>query len=185
MTFAVGWGMDGLLELAKFVQAGGTLITEGSTSTIFPEYGITSGVTVEEPRTLFVRGSILRGIISDAKSPIAYGFDGTQLPVYFSQAPVLAVSTGRRRIWRFWWRRGRWHQRRARSEHDTDGDAAQTFAYEQDSSATTGGGGGRAGASGDSARFQNLRCWPRRRGRHIAADPASRPRVDHDVPAEP
>ena len=28
---------------------GGTLITEGSTSTIFPEYNITSGVTVESP----------------------------------------------------------------------------------------------------------------------------------------
>jgi hypothetical protein len=70
-----GMGMEGLLELAKFVQAGGTLLTEGSTATIFPEYGITTGVTVEEPRGLFVRGSILRGIISDAKSPIAYGYE--------------------------------------------------------------------------------------------------------------
>jgi hypothetical protein len=89
-----GMGMEGLLELARFVEAGGTLIVEGSTSTIFPEYGITTGVTVEEPDRLFVRGSILRGIISDPKSPIAYGFDGKQLPVYFSQAPVLNVGGG-------------------------------------------------------------------------------------------
>ena len=40
------------------------------TTTIFPEYGITQGVTVEEPAQLFVRGSILRGKWSDAKSPI-------------------------------------------------------------------------------------------------------------------
>ena len=53
-------GIEGLAELAKFVQEGGTLITEGSTATIFPEYGITTGVTVEEPAQLFVRGSILR-----------------------------------------------------------------------------------------------------------------------------
>ena len=53
-------GVEGLVELAKFVQEGGTLITEGSTATIFPEYGITTGVTVEEPAQLFVRGSILR-----------------------------------------------------------------------------------------------------------------------------
>ena len=34
-----GMGLEGLIELAKFVQEGGTLITEGSTATIFPEYG--------------------------------------------------------------------------------------------------------------------------------------------------
>ena len=36
-----GMGIEGLVELTKFVQEGGTLITEGSTATIFPEYGIT------------------------------------------------------------------------------------------------------------------------------------------------
>ena len=84
-----GMGLEGLAELAKFVQEGGTLITEGSTSTILPEYGISNGVTVEEPAQLFVRGSILRGRIADPKSPIVYGFAGNELPVYFSQAPVL------------------------------------------------------------------------------------------------
>jgi hypothetical protein len=77
------------------VEQGGTLITEGSTATIFPEYGLTTGVTVEEPPQLFVRGSILRGRITDAKSPITYGYGGTELPVYFSQAPVLNAGTGR------------------------------------------------------------------------------------------
>ncbi len=89
-----GMGMQGLLELAKFVQEGGTLITEGSTATIFPEYAITNGVTVEEPANLFVRGSILRARIADKKSPLAYGYDQTDLPVYFNQAPVLNVSSG-------------------------------------------------------------------------------------------
>ena len=76
------------------MQEGGTLITEGSTTTIFPEYGITSGVTVETPARLFVRGSILRGKIADKKSPIVYGYDQTDLPVYFNQAPVLNVASG-------------------------------------------------------------------------------------------
>jgi hypothetical protein len=85
-----GMGLDGLLELVKFVQEGGTLITEGSTATIFPEYGITEGVTVEEPAQLFVRGSILRGKWSDKASPLAYGYDvASDLPIYFNQAPVL------------------------------------------------------------------------------------------------
>jgi hypothetical protein len=89
-----GMELAGLLELAKFVQDGGTLITEGSTTTIFPAYAITSGVTVEEPAQLFVRGSILRSRFVDKKSPIAYGYDGSDLPVYFSQAPVLNVAAG-------------------------------------------------------------------------------------------
>jgi hypothetical protein len=89
-----GMGLQGLLELAKFVQDGGTLITEGSTATIFPEYAITNGITVEEPARLFVRGSVLRARIVDKKSPLAYGYDQTDLPVYFNQAPVLNVANG-------------------------------------------------------------------------------------------
>jgi hypothetical protein len=89
-----GMGIEGLMELYKFVQQGGTLITEGSTATIFPEYNLTTGVTVETPSELFARGSILRSVVADRKSPIAYGFDA-QLPVYFNQAPVLnAGGTG-------------------------------------------------------------------------------------------
>jgi hypothetical protein len=87
-------GLPGLLELAKFVEAGGTLITDGSTTTIFPEYGITTGVTVEHPAPLFVRGSILRAKFADLKSPIAYGYDSTDLPVYFNQDPVLNAGSG-------------------------------------------------------------------------------------------
>ena len=85
--------MEGLTELVKFVREGGTLITEGSTSTIFPEYSVTNGVTVESPEGLFVRGSVMRGVFSDRRSPIAYGYDA-QVPVYFSQGPVLNVGGG-------------------------------------------------------------------------------------------
>jgi hypothetical protein len=177
-----GMGMPGLLELSKFVQAGGTLLTEGSTATIFPEYGITTGVTVEEPRGLFVRGSILRGIISDAKSPITYGYDGTQLPVYFSQAPVLAVSAGGFGGGGFG----------GGGEGGINGGLGQNTTpmatplrlspYEQDSSAA-GGRGPRAGASGDSARFQGLAGG--RGGQGGANADAARPRVVMSFPANP
>ena len=88
-----GMGWDGLMELVKFVREGGTLITEGSTSTIFPQYNVTTGLTVENPDGLFVRGSVMRGIVSDRRSPIAYGYDA-QVPVYFNQDPVLNVASG-------------------------------------------------------------------------------------------
>jgi Zinc carboxypeptidase len=88
-----GMGWEGLMELAKFVREGGTLITEGATSTIFPEYHITNGVTIESPEGLFVRGSVMRGVVADRRSPIAYGYDA-QVPVYFSQDPVMSVGGG-------------------------------------------------------------------------------------------
>jgi hypothetical protein len=89
-----GMGIEGLTNLAKFVQDGGTLITEGSTATIFPAYAITAGVTVETPAQLFVRGSILRSKWTDLKSPLAYGYEGSDLPVYFNQSPVLSAGGG-------------------------------------------------------------------------------------------
>ena len=42
-----GMGVEGLMNLYKFVQDGGTLITEGGTATLFPEYKLTPGVTVD------------------------------------------------------------------------------------------------------------------------------------------
>ena len=89
-----GMGIDGLAELVKFVEAGGTLITEGSTTTILPDYGIMTGVTVEHPATLYAKGALMRGMISDKKSPIVYGYGGDQMPVYFSQEPVLNARGG-------------------------------------------------------------------------------------------
>ncbi|MFN8977935.1 MAG: M14 family zinc carboxypeptidase [Gemmatimonadaceae bacterium] len=86
-----GMGIEGLTELYKFVQAGGTLIVEGSTSTIFPAYNLTSGITIESPNQLFARGTILRGVVTDRTSPLAYGFEA-QLPVYFNQDPVISVG---------------------------------------------------------------------------------------------
>jgi hypothetical protein len=87
-----GMGFEGLQELGKFVEQGGTLIAEGSTAALMAEFDLGSGVTVEHPDALFARGSILRGKFADLKSPIAYGYDGSDLPVYFNQDPVLNAA---------------------------------------------------------------------------------------------
>jgi hypothetical protein len=59
-----------------------------------PDYGITTRVTVEHPGNLYAKGALMRGIISDKKSPIVYGYTGDQLPIYFSQDPVLNARAG-------------------------------------------------------------------------------------------
>jgi Zinc carboxypeptidase len=89
-----GMGMEGLAELAKFVEEGGTLITEGSTAALMADTGLASSVTAEHPSQLIARGTILRGVFSDPLSPIAYGYEQHDMPVYFNQDPVLQVSAG-------------------------------------------------------------------------------------------
>src|SRR4051812_30468204 len=89
-----GLGYDGLQELYKFVQQGGVLITEGGTSTIFPEFNLTQGITVEQGDGLYVRGSVLKAMLGDKSSPVLYGYDQNALAVYFNQAPILSVGGG-------------------------------------------------------------------------------------------
>jgi hypothetical protein len=86
-------GMEGLRNLYDFVQQGGTLITEGGTAALFPQYSLTPGVRVDDNAPgLTARGTILRGIITDRRSPIAYGFINNQIPVYFNQSPLFDVG---------------------------------------------------------------------------------------------
>jgi hypothetical protein len=88
-------GEDGMKSLYAFIQQGGTVITEGNTSQILPEMGLTPGVKVEPANGLFARGTILRGMIADAKSPLVYGYGNhPDVPVYFNSAPVLNAGAG-------------------------------------------------------------------------------------------
>jgi hypothetical protein len=43
---------------------------------------------------MYSKGAILRGMISDKKSPLVYGYEGSQMPVYFSNEPVLSAGRG-------------------------------------------------------------------------------------------
>jgi hypothetical protein len=87
-----GMGLEGLTALADFVRSGGTLLTEGATSSIFPAFGLTPGVVLESPEELVAPGSVHRGVVIDPTSPIAYGYAGVQLPVLFRNDVVLRVG---------------------------------------------------------------------------------------------
>ena len=92
-----GLGYDGLQELMKFVQEGGVLITEGGTSTIFPEFNLTPGITIEQGEGLYARGSVMKALLGDRRSPVLYGYDQNALAVVLQPGPDLL---GRRRRWR-------------------------------------------------------------------------------------
>ncbi len=56
------------------------------------DYGIAAGLNLSKPAQLVTKGAIMRGVFADQTSPLAYGYSGKELPVYFSEAPVLTVS---------------------------------------------------------------------------------------------
>jgi hypothetical protein len=89
-----GLGPSGLKKLYEFVQAGGTLITEGGTSAIFPSNFLTPGITIDQGNGLVAPGSVYRGIVADAASPIVYGIPRNHLPVYYKTngGPLFSVG---------------------------------------------------------------------------------------------
>src|SRR5438874_166244 len=88
-----GMSLRGVLNLQKFVEDGGLFIPITNCSRLAIDYGIVSGVSVQEPRQLQARGSVYNATFSDRRSPIAYGYTET-LPIYFNQAPLFQVAAG-------------------------------------------------------------------------------------------
>ena len=87
-----GIGLEGMVALSQWIAAGGVVITEGGTSAVFTDYGVTRGVDITPARALRASGAIFRATLKDARSPIAYGYPDT-LAVYFNQSPLFQVDT--------------------------------------------------------------------------------------------
>jgi len=88
-----GMGLAGADALRRFVERGGVLITEGSTSALVAALGFNPTVQVVERKALKVQGSILRAQVVTKRSPVLYGYeDASTFPVYFGGDPVLAVQ---------------------------------------------------------------------------------------------
>ncbi len=88
-----GMELRGVLNLQRFIEDGGLFITIANIAQIPIDYGLTTGVSIQDARQLNARGSVFSATFADKKSPIAYGY-GDSLPVYFSQAPLLNVQGG-------------------------------------------------------------------------------------------
>jgi hypothetical protein len=86
-----GMGSQGIANLQAFIESGGLFITVADNASIPIDFGITSGVSIQEARTMQARGSVINTVFADRKSPIAYGYD-EKLAVYFNQSPLLQVQ---------------------------------------------------------------------------------------------
>ncbi|PYS79226.1 MAG: hypothetical protein DMF70_13430 [Acidobacteria bacterium] len=88
-----GMTLRGVLNLQKFVEDGGVFIPITNCTRLAVDYGLVSGVAIQESRTLQARGSVYNATFADRRSPIAYGYAET-LPIYFNQAPLFQVAAG-------------------------------------------------------------------------------------------
>ena len=86
-----GMGLQGLMHVKEFVEAGGLFLTIGANASIPVDYGLIDGIQIVAARDLKAQGSVVNTVFADKKSPIAYGY-GDKLAVYFNQAPILNVS---------------------------------------------------------------------------------------------
>ena len=95
-----GLGLKGVDNLASFVKSGGVLVTAENTANLAVIFGLTSGVSTNQPPRLHVVGSLLRTKVVDDASPITYGIRDS-LAVYsddgssFSITNVLGTRGGR------------------------------------------------------------------------------------------
>jgi len=83
-------GLDGVMALERFIARGGLFITEGATARLPLDLGFTFGaVSIAPADSLWARGSVFRAQIADKTSPIAYGYDQDNVPVYYKQGAAL------------------------------------------------------------------------------------------------
>ncbi len=86
-----GMGLEGLVNVSKFIESGGLFVTITGNASIPIDYGLVDGITIQTTPELRARGSVIQANIADKRSPIAYGY-GDKLAVYFNQAPVFSVN---------------------------------------------------------------------------------------------
>ncbi len=88
-----GLGRDGLRELVRFMNDGGLLITEGATSSVLADNGITPGLTIDQTGDLFAPGSVIKALVADKASPVLYGYDQNTMGVMYKNGPLFGLAT--------------------------------------------------------------------------------------------
>ncbi len=86
-----GLGLDGVQSLLRFVEDGGVLVTARDTAVWAIDYGLARWVRVVDTSKLKAPGTIVQAVLTDAKHPIAAGYD-EKVPLYFSGGPVFRVG---------------------------------------------------------------------------------------------
>lgn len=85
-----GMGLEGALELQKFANDGGVLITLGAASFFPAEFGLARSVNASRPSGQFYApGPIVEAEILHNEHPIFYGYDKKIVSVRYANGPLL------------------------------------------------------------------------------------------------
>ncbi len=87
-----GMGLEGLIHLRCFVEAGGLLVAVTGISAVLIDYGLVEGLSIVESRQLQARGSVLNSEIVDKSSPVTFGYE-EKLALYFPGSPIFNLRT--------------------------------------------------------------------------------------------
>ena len=95
-----GMGLEGVIELRRFVAGGGLLVTLGAASHVPPAYGLTREIDARRPGSgFYAPGPLVEAEINQPRHPIFYGYDTTETPVRYANGPLLDVPRRYRDDW--------------------------------------------------------------------------------------
>ena len=87
-----GMGLEGVLELQKFLTAGGVIMTLGNATTLPTDFGLARNINGSRPTgNFYAPRPIVDGEITHPEHPIFYGYTGTTLPLKYTNGPLLQV----------------------------------------------------------------------------------------------
>lgn len=87
-----GLGLEGVLRLKEFVEAGGVFVTLAGASQLPVHFGLADGLSIRATPGMWARGGVFATRVTDDASPITYGYD--DLGVAFNSSPVFQVGSG-------------------------------------------------------------------------------------------
>lgn len=95
-----GMGLEGLMELQKFVEQGGVLITTGNASAVPASFQIADDVGVSDvSKNFYAPGPIVKAKVLQPKSPIFYGYTDQVMPVRWATNQLFSVpGTAKNRV---------------------------------------------------------------------------------------
>ena len=87
-----GIELQGMLNIQEFLNKGGLFMCIGSNCSVPIQYGLVSGVSITEPKSLFAPGGVFLAENLAKSNPITATYDET-VGVYFNQTPLLSVGS--------------------------------------------------------------------------------------------
>jgi Zinc carboxypeptidase len=87
-----GMGLEGVLEIQRFVDAGGVLMTLGNASSVPPDFGLVRDINASRPGgNFYAPRPIVQAKILRPETPLFYGYTDSIVPIKYTNGPLLQV----------------------------------------------------------------------------------------------